>query len=87
MEYNGIEIHRIQKLPQNHQKLTKFSEIFGEKFSQKFKNFENLENLAYEKNVEFVDLVKRFPTVLRLLNLVSIQRRTDRFKFGNEQLE
>ena len=56
-------------------------------FPKKFKIFENFENLAYEKNVEFVDLVKRFPTVLRLLNLVSIQRRTDRFKFGNEQLE
>ena len=74
-------------MPKNHQILTKFSEIFGGFFSKKFKNFENFENLAYEKNKEFVDLVKRFPTVLRLLNLVSIQRRTDRFKFGNEQLE
>ena len=74
-------------MPKNHQILTKISEIFGGFFSKKFKIFENFENLAYEKNVEFVDLVKRFPTVLRLLNLVSIQRRTDRFKFGNEQLE
>ena len=42
------------------------------------------ENSAHEKNVEFVDLVKRFPTVLWLLNLVSIQPRTDRSKFGSE---
>ena len=39
--------------------------------------------MSHEKKVEFVDLVKRFPTVLRLLNLVSIQPRTERFKSGS----
>ena len=40
---------------------------------------------AHKKNVEFVDLVKRFPTVLWLLKLVSIQPRTDCSKFDSEK--
>ena len=57
-------------------------------FNEKSKIISKIfENLAPEKNVEFVDLVKPFPTVLRLLNLVSIQPRTDRSKFGNEERE
>ena len=37
--------------------------------------------------MESVDLFKRFPTVLWLLNLVSIQPRTDRSKFESEIFE
>jgi len=40
------------------------------------------ENLAHEKNVESVDLVKRFPTHIWSQKSASIQRRTDRSKWG-----
>ena len=39
-----------------------------------------------EKNVEFVDLVKSFPTLIWSRRSASIQRRTDRSKFEIEKL-
>ena len=74
-------------MPKNHQNSTKISDNFGEFFPKTSFLFEIFENLTHEKNVELVDLVKPFPTVLRLLNLVSIQPRTDRSKFGSEKRE
>ena len=46
-----------------------------------------MKKLAPEKNVEFVDLVKRFPTHIWTQKSASIQRRTDRLKFGTEKWE
>ena len=49
--------------------------------SANIKKIQNFENLAREKNVESVDLVKRFPTVLQLQESASIPLKTSRFNF------
>ena len=64
-----------------------FRRIFCKIFPKNSQNFENFENLAPEKNVESVDLVKRFPTHIWTQKSASIQRRTDRLKFGTEKWE
>ena len=68
--------------------LTNYSSLFDEifvKISANFlKIFTNFENLAHEKIVKFVDLVKSFPTSIWSQKSASIQPRTDLPKFGIE---
>ena len=72
-------------MPKNHQNLSKILTNFLQFFLKDSQNFENFENLAPEKKVEFVDLVKRFPTHIWTQKSASIQRRTDRLKFGADK--
>ena len=62
-----------------------FDEFFVRFSAKFFQNCKEFENLAYEKIVEFVDLVKSFPTSIWSQNSASIQPRTSLFKFGENE--
>ena len=77
-QHKIFEISR-QKFFSNSMKLYN---IFVNKLDKCFRKFGKFEYSRLEKNVEFGDLVKRFPAVLWLLNLDSIRPDRDRSIFG-----